>query len=80
MKLSNETDKKHFGYAGVYLILWICFWGWVYSTIQTENPIADTPKVDLPEEYKAITPEDNLKGHFDNKGVLHIEFNNKRNQ
>lgn len=38
------------------------------------------PKVDLPEEYKEITVKDTLRGYLDNKGVLHIEFNNKRNQ
>lgn len=32
------------------------------------------PKVELPEEYKAITPNDTLQGHFDKDSVLQIEF------
>lgn len=35
-----------------------------------------TPKVELPEEYKAIDSLDCLKGHFDKDSVLHIEFKN----
>ena len=38
------------------------------------------PKIELPEEYKAVTEKDTLKGYYDSKGILHIEFNNKRNQ
>ena len=32
------------------------------------------PKVELPEEYKAIDSLDCLKGYFDKDSVLHIEF------
>lgn len=35
----------------------------------------DSPKIDLPEEYKAIILEDNLIGYYDKYGVLHIYFN-----
>tara|TARA_R110000868_G_scaffold244272_1_gene500434 strand:+ start:242 stop:445 length:204 start_codon:yes stop_codon:yes gene_type:complete len=35
------------------------------------------PKVELPEEYKAIDSTDCLKGYFDKDSVLHIEFNNR---
>lgn len=38
------------------------------------------PKIDLPEEYSQIKESDTLKGYYDSKGTLHIEFNNKRNQ
>lgn len=38
------------------------------------------PAVELPEEYKSITTNDTLRGYFDSKGVLHIEFNNKLNK
>lgn len=34
--------------------------------------------IDLPEEYESITRNDTLKGYYED-GVLHIEFNNKRN-
>lgn len=37
------------------------------------------PQIDLPEEYKEITYQDELKGFFDQDSVLHIEFNNKIN-
>lgn len=36
-------------------------------------------KIDLPEEYPLIEANDTLKGHYTPDGVLHIEFNNKRN-
>jgi hypothetical protein len=36
------------------------------------------PKVELPEEYKAIDSLDCLKGHFDKDSILHIEFNNRQ--
>jgi len=36
------------------------------------------PKVELPEEYKAIDSLDCLKGHFNKDSVLHIEFNNRQ--
>ena len=36
------------------------------------------PKIELPEEYKAIDSTDCLKGHFDKDSVLHIEFNNRQ--
>jgi hypothetical protein len=35
-------------------------------------------KIDLPEEYQSITKNDTLKGYYEN-GILHIEFNNKKN-
>lgn len=35
------------------------------------------PKVELPEEYKAIDSTDCLRGHFDKDSILHIEFKNK---
>lgn len=38
------------------------------------------PKIELPEEANQITANDTLKGYYDSKGTLHIEFNNKRNQ
>ena len=34
--------------------------------------------IDLPEEYESITRNDTLNGYYED-GVLHIEFNNKRN-
>jgi len=37
-------------------------------------------KIDLPEEISQVKETDTLKGYYDSKGVLHIEFNNKRNQ
>lgn len=37
----------------------------------------NAPKVEFPEEYKAIDSTDCLKGHFDKDSILHIEFNNK---
>lgn len=40
--------------------------------------INSTPKVDLPEEYKAITDQDNLKGYY-YKDVLHLYFANPDN-
>lgn len=33
----------------------------------------------LPEEYNQIKATDTLRGYYDSTGVLHIEFNNKRN-
>lgn len=42
--------------------------------------VAKRPLIELPEEYKAITPNDNLMGYYDSKGVLHIQFNNQRNK
>ena len=35
------------------------------------------PKVELPEEYKAIDSTDCLKGYFDKDSVLQIEFKKK---
>jgi len=35
------------------------------------------PRVDLPEEYMLIKPQDDLQGTFDSKGILHIEFKHK---
>ena len=32
--------------------------------------------IDLPEEIRAVTKEDRLRGYYDNFGVLHIEFDN----
>lgn len=34
-------------------------------------------RIDLPEEIRAVTPSDNLKGYYTNDGILHIEYNNK---
>lgn len=61
--------------------LWFVAWalivlGYIGSVIYQRN----NPKVDLPEEYKSITPNDTLKGYYDSDGVLHIEFNNQRNK
>lgn len=33
------------------------------------------PKVDLPEEYKLITKDTPIRGHFDKDSTLVIEFN-----
>lgn len=38
------------------------------------------PSIILPEEYNQIRETDTLKGYYDSKGTLHIEFNNKRNK
>lgn len=35
---------------------------------------ASPVKIDLPEEYMAITPKDALKGHYNAEGVLILEF------
>jgi len=40
----------------------------------------DEPKINLPEEISQVKATDTLKGYYDSKGVLHIKFNNKRNQ
>lgn len=37
-------------------------------------------KIDLPEEISQVTYSDTLKGYYDSKGTLHIEFNNSRNK
>lgn len=40
----------------------------------------DNHKINLPEEISQVKESDTLKGYYDSKGILHIEFNNKRNQ
>lgn len=45
----------------------------------TLHPKAQQPKIDLPEEYKAITKADNLKGYWHN-GTLYIYFANDNNK
>jgi len=49
------------------------------TSIEEKNK-KESCKIDLPEEYKLITPNDTLKGYFDSSRVLHIEFNNQRNK
>jgi hypothetical protein len=36
----------------------------------------NTPKINLPEEYKSIDIETPILGYFDKDSVLHIEFDN----
>ena len=47
-----------------------------YYSITYEESIY--PPVELPEEYKAITKDDTLRGYFRNDSLI-IEFNNKHN-
>lgn len=39
----------------------------------------NSPKVSLPEEYRAITKEDTLRGYYRNDSLI-IEFNNSKNK
>lgn len=41
--------------------------------------IKQTPKISLPEEYKATTKADTLRGYFQNDSLI-IEFNNYKNK
>jgi len=50
-----------------------------HSVCELNKP-EEQPKVELPEEYKAITKSDTLIGYFDKDSVLCIRFNNKRNK
>ena len=52
----------------------------IVPNIKDEPNLKAEPKINLPEEIDQLKPTDTLKGYYDSKGVLHIEFNNKRNQ
>jgi len=66
-------DKHIEAFKLIFIIL-LCYSGGVYVGSMGKN------KIDLPEEISQVKPTDTLKGYYDSKGVLHIEFNNKRNQ
>lgn len=68
--MNTKTNDREFLYwlliCGFIYLLGI-FTGSVFSVSQ--------PKVDLPEEYKEITQDDILRGHYKN-GTLYLEFDN----
>lgn len=64
---------------GAILFLIISLVGMSYLLDETRLELSKSQRIDLPEEYTLITPNDTLKGYFDSNKVLHIEFNNKRN-
>lgn len=56
--------------VGLFISLIVCIV--IYNT---------TPKVDLPEEYVLINPQDTLQGYYNpSEDKVYIWFNNKRNQ
>lgn len=70
--LATDSDDNLLGIPIGILILLLSL---AFNTECNNN----TPNIILPEEYKLIRETDTLKGYYDSKGTLHIEFNNKRN-
>lgn len=58
-------------------VLGIVIGCWVGFVLTFNSMKEKYPKVDLPEEYKEITQDDILRGHFKND-TLYIEFDNTR--
>ena len=52
----------------ILLVLWIGTIGFMYTHISTY------PRVDVPEEYQLMTPDDIIKGYYDRQGILHIYY------
>lgn len=47
--------------------------GFILATVIIKS---ESPKIELPEEWQQITPDDLLRGQIDSKGVLHLHFDN----
>ncbi len=55
------------------IVLLIWSGGFLLGTTYNIN----TPKMDLPEEYKLINTDTPIIGYYDKDSILHIEFDNK---
>lgn len=65
---------EHIETFKILFIIILCYCGGLYIGNMGKG------KINLPEEINQVKATDTLKGYYDSKGVLHIEFNNKRNQ
>lgn len=72
--LSKEIDR-------IFHLVWIlCICTFILSFMLGAFGIyAIMPKVDLPEEHKAATPQDKFKCRLGEDKVWHVEFDNDAN-